>query len=73
MSVKLIALYRKVVRHFGSQQKTADALGITQPSVNAWLVGKSQMSPIAAFKVERITNGRFKADELCPKLAVEAA
>lgn len=66
--------YSQLVAHFGSQQKTAEALGCKQPSVSAWLQGKANMSATLALKAERLTNGEFKADDLCPALAtLEAA
>ena len=61
--------YSQLVVHFGGQQKTADALGCTQPSVSAWLQGKANMSAPLALKAERITKGEFKAVDLCPALA----
>ena len=61
--------YSQLVAHFGGQQKTADALGCTQPSVSAWLQGKANMSAPLALKAERITNGEIKAVDLCPALA----
>lgn len=61
--------YSQLVVHFGSQQKTADALGCTQPSVSAWLQGKANMSAPLALKAERITKGEIKAVDLCPALA----
>lgn len=73
MSNRSTELYEKVVKHFGGQQKTADALDIAQPSVSAWLTGKNQMSAVVAFKIEHITQGKFKAPDLCPKLTIKAA
>lgn len=61
--------YKRLVAHFGGQQKTAAALGCTQPSVWAWLQGNAHMSATLALKAERITNGEFKAIDLCPALA----
>lgn len=62
--------YSQLVAHFGGQQKTAEALGCTQPSVWAWLQGKANMSAPLALKAERLTNGDIKAIELCPALAL---
>lgn len=61
--------YTQLVAHFGGQKKTAEALGCTQPSVWAWLQGKANMSAALALKAERLTNGEFKAVDLCPALA----
>lgn len=62
-------LYQELVSRFGGQVKTADALGCKQPSVWAWLDGKTHMSAPLALKAERLTNGEFKAVDLCPALA----
>lgn len=61
-------IYRDLVGHFGSQIETASSLNVKQPSVNAWLVGKAQMSAETAIRAEKATNGKFKAVDLCPKL-----
>ena len=45
--------YKRLVAHFGGQQKTAAALGCTQPSVWAWLQGNAYMSAVLALKAER--------------------
>ncbi|MDK2146334.1 YdaS family helix-turn-helix protein [Acinetobacter baumannii] len=68
MKSKLIALYEKLVDHLGGQTSTAVVLLVSQPSVNAWVKGKNLMSPIVAKRAERVTNGIFKAAELCPSL-----
>lgn len=68
MNQNLIAKYEELVEFFGSQTKTAQALLREQPSVNAWIKGKSQMSETTALRAERVTEGRFKAYELCPSL-----
>lgn len=62
--------YSQLVSHFGGQQKTAEALGCTQPSVWAWLQGKANMSAPLALKAERLTDGEIKAVDLCPALAL---
>lgn len=61
--------YTQLVARFGGQQKTAEALGCTQPSVWAWLQGKAHMSAVLALKAERLTNGDISASKLCPGLA----
>ncbi|HCH7477593.1 transcriptional regulator [Acinetobacter baumannii] len=68
MNIDVIVIYIKLVSFFGSQTKTAKALSIKQPSVNAWLTGKSRMSEKIALRAEYVTNGRFKAYQLCPTL-----
>lgn len=61
--------YQEVVNYFGNQVRTADKIGVKQPSVHAWLSGKAKMSSENALKVENLTNGKFKAVDLCPRLA----
>lgn len=68
MSTELVCKYEEVVAHFGSQTLTAKALDVEQPSVNAWLKGKTKMSEKTALRAEFATNGEFKAVELCPSL-----
>lgn len=60
-------IYKMLVQHFGSQAKTANALGVTQPSVSYWIHGIKGMSYEVASLAQIKTNGKFKADELCPK------
>lgn len=66
MDIKLTDTYQALVAHFGSQQLAAAALSISQPSVNAWVTGKANMSPIVALRAEKATGGLFKAADLCP-------
>lgn len=61
-------IYTQVVSHFGDQNKTADALGVTQASVNAWVHGKANMSILVALKAQKLTNDKFLAISLCPSL-----
>ena len=66
MNIELTRLYNRVVDHFGGQTPTAKALGIEQPSVNAWVKGKAKMSINSALKTEKETFGKFKAVDLSP-------
>ena len=61
-------IYQKLVEHFGTQQKVAEALRLDQGTVSGWVRGKHGMSAVSALKAEAITEGRFKAVELCPDL-----
>ncbi len=61
-------IYQALVSHFGSQSETARKLNVKQPSVNAWLMGKTKMGAVSAKRAEILTNGKFKASDLCPKL-----
>lgn len=66
MNIELTSLYSRVVEHFGGQILTAKALGVEQPSVNAWVKGKTKMSIGSAIKAEKETFGKFKASDLSP-------
>jgi DNA-binding transcriptional regulator YdaS (Cro superfamily) len=70
MNTKLVHIYEKLVAHFGSQTLTAKALEVEQPSVNAWLKGKTKMSEKTALRAQLATKGKFKAVDLCPSLKV---
>lgn len=48
------------VSYFGTQQKLANALGISQGSISSW---KPDQIPMArALQIERLTEGKLKAD-----------
>lgn len=61
-------IYQQLVEHFGGQQKAASALGVTQPALSSWVNRRWSMSPIVALRAERLTDGKFKAQDLCPAL-----
>ncbi|AVG34848.1 helix-turn-helix domain-containing protein [Enterobacter asburiae] len=52
----------------GSQQKLAEACGVRQPTVWAWLHGKKKASASNAIRIERATNGEVQAYEIRPDL-----
>lgn len=58
----------KVIDFFGSQAKLAKAIGVEQGTVTGWLNRKHGINAINALKIEKATNGKFKAVDLCPKL-----
>lgn len=59
----------EMVAYFGNQTQTARNLNVSQPAVSQWISGASRMSPLIAIRAEKITDGRFKASDLCPALA----
>ncbi|MGJ8525208.1 hypothetical protein LMG33818_000916 [Halomonadaceae bacterium LMG 33818] len=63
----------RLVSFFGTQEKTAEALGVRQSSVHGWLKGKHGISEFHAMRAEERTGGAITAIELCPKLATIAA
>ncbi len=52
----------------GSQQKLADACGVKQPSVWAWLHGKKKVSAENAMRIEIATKGKVPAYKIRPDL-----
>lgn len=63
-----MAIFEQLVSHFGSQVKAAEALGVKQGTVSGWVSGKHGMSAVTALRAERVTQGEFKATDLCPEL-----
>ncbi|WP_252510515.1 Cro/CI family transcriptional regulator [Acinetobacter baumannii] len=68
MEHRLVSKYQEVVSHFGSQSSTARALGVSQPSVFSWVKGLTEMSEKVAIRTQKVTDGKFKAADLCPSL-----
>lgn len=63
----------ELIKNFGSQQKTAEALGVSQATVSYWLSGSQKVSPEKALLAETLTHGAIKASSLCDLIAqVEA-
>lgn len=52
--------YQQVIRHFGTQVKTAAALGITQSTVSAW---RGTVPARYQYQIEVITDGKLRADK----------
>lgn len=53
----------------GSQQKLAEACGVKQPSVWAWLHGKKKVSAENAKRIEMATDGTVPAYQIRPDLS----
>lgn len=58
----------KLLEHYGTQEATARALGVAQPSVHAWAAGKGGVSAVVAIRAERKTDGLVSAEDLCPAI-----
>ena len=58
----------RLVKYFGTQDKTAAALNVKQGTVSGWLRCTHGVSSLNAQKAEMLTNGEIKASELCPEL-----
>ena len=63
-----MSIFKELVSHFGTQDKTAERLGVDQGTVSGWVRGKHGMSAVTALRAEAETNGTFKAVDLCPDL-----
>lgn len=59
---------RQLIDFFGTQLATAEALGASQATVSGWLNNAHGMNPVTAMKAERLTGGKIKAEDLCPRL-----
>lgn len=63
------SVMQQVIEHFGGTQKAAaDAIGVAQPTVHAWVSGAKGVSALKAMKIEKLSGGKFKAESLCPDL-----
>tara|TARA_S200002703_G_C3785706_1_gene242226 strand:+ start:1018 stop:1200 length:183 start_codon:yes stop_codon:yes gene_type:complete len=54
---------QKLFDWFGGKKRTADALGIDPAAISQWIKW-GYVPPANALKIERITNGEFKAIDL---------
>lgn len=52
----------QVIKHFGSQNSAAEALGIGQPAISNW-VARGVVPKISQLRLEIVTNGALKADK----------
>lgn len=63
-----------LIAHFGGTETScATAVGVSQPTVNAWRRMRHGISPKAAIRIEKASSSSFKAIDLCPELAEFAA
>ena len=52
--------FDQLIEHFGTQQKTADALGVKQPTVCGW---QDNGIPLGRqYQIQLLTAGRLKAE-----------
>lgn len=61
-------LYKDLVRYFGGQKLTANALHVSQSNISGYISGRWNMSELVAIRAESATDGKFKASDLCPSL-----
>lgn len=62
------SIYHELVKHFGSQQKTATELGVSQGTVSGWVRGIHLCSAEVALLAQSKTQGKFTAEALRPSL-----
>lgn len=51
------------IKTLGSQVKVANACGVSQNAVSKWLNGSSKVSLEHALKLEKVTNGKVRAED----------
>lgn len=54
---------KPVIEHFGTQADLAFALGVSPVAVHFW-VRHDALPPKRALQIERLSGGKFKANEL---------
>lgn len=57
-------------KHFGTQAKLAEALGMTQGSVSLW---GQYPPPLRQLQIEALTGGELKAEPGCDRFRVQPA
>ncbi|WP_027697221.1 transcriptional regulator [Vibrio litoralis] len=62
-------IIQKAIKHFGTQQKLATAIGVSQASIHKWLSGGSRPTAENAMKIERATHSAILAKEVRPDIA----
>lgn len=64
---------RRAVEIAGSQQKLADACGVTQAGVSAWLTRTRRIPLETALKISAATSGKVTVSDIDPSLPRVAA
>ncbi len=59
----------ELIQQFGGQIKLGKKVGVSQGTITGWLNQKHGISGTNAMKIEKLTNGKFRAIDLCPRLA----
>ncbi|WP_099431216.1 helix-turn-helix domain-containing protein [Pseudomonas mosselii] len=59
----------RLIKHFGTQQSAAKAIGVDQTTISGWLRGKHLISIESAIRIREATHGAFQVIELCPSIA----
>lgn len=66
-SASLSVLVRTAIERFGSEQKAAEAFGVSQPVVNE-AKRKGKVGPKLAMGIDRATKGEISKSDLRPDL-----
>lgn len=64
-------IHRDLVKHFGNQTKTAQALGVKQAAVSHWCNDRNKMEFEYALKAEQLTGGKFNKYDLIGMVRVQ--
>ena len=70
---KTRALINLAIKIAGSQQKLAEALGLSQQAVSYYIVGEARVSAEVAVKIDKFTKGKISKAALRPDLFGDAA
>ena len=62
--MKNTPVFDQLIEHFGSPDGLAKALGIKRQAIYMW---KGRVPPLRACQIEKITGGKFQAENLNPK------
>lgn len=52
----------EVIEYFGSQDKAAKALSISQPALSKW-VKSGEVPKLRQYQIEKVTNGKLKTSK----------
>jgi len=58
----------RAIEHFGSQEKLAKALGVSQGAISQYAKGSKRPSAEVAIRLEEITCGQVSADDVRPDI-----
>ena len=61
----------KAIEYFGTQEKLASVLGVSQSTISKWLTNLKQISFKSAYKIDELTNGKITIHDLRPDLNVK--
>lgn len=64
-------IYKRLVKHFGTQEATAKAVKVDQSTVSGWCRELFKPNPAAAARAEKATDGEFSRRDLCPSFPWE--